>query len=457
MTGARLNRQIFTTSRMLEFCSQKELTLQTGHPVEQWPLVILKELVDNALDDCEEAGIAPVVKVTVRSGTITVADNGSGIKPATVKSLLDFSSRVSSREAYASPTRGAQGNALKTVMAMPFALDGTLGETIIEANSIRHRIKFMVDGIRQVPNIEHSMDQSDVRNGTSIAITWPISACSILDEAKSRFLQIADDYTWLNPHLSLHIEWDGEKRKIEQTDPTWRKWLPSDPTSAHWYDPERLERLAAAYVANDQDHKRSRTVREFISEFRGLSGTAKQKAVLEDTGTARTALADLFIDGRANRATITVLLKMMKAATRIVRPADLGVICKDHIAKRFEAAGAHLETFNYKRMLRDDDGIPAVIEIAFGYCPNGTRERRIITGVNWSVGINDPFRQLGQYGQSLDTYLQEQRVGRYEPIILLVHLACPHFAYTDRGKSAVALRGKVTEPEGNDEMPEVAE
>jgi hypothetical protein len=30
-----LNRQVFRTSRLLEFCSKKELVLQTGHPIEQ--------------------------------------------------------------------------------------------------------------------------------------------------------------------------------------------------------------------------------------------------------------------------------------------------------------------------------------------------------------------------------------------------------------------------------------
>jgi hypothetical protein len=67
-----LNREIFKTSRLLEFCSEKELVNQTGHSVEQWPLVILKELADNAIDACEEAGIAPVMKVTVRKGLITL-------------------------------------------------------------------------------------------------------------------------------------------------------------------------------------------------------------------------------------------------------------------------------------------------------------------------------------------------------------------------------------------------
>jgi DNA topoisomerase VI subunit B len=198
---ARLHRSVFTTSRLLEFCSQKELVLQTGHPVEQWPLVILKELLDNALDATEEAGIAPEIGITVTEGTIAVDDNGPGIPPETVKSLLDFTSRTSSREAYASPTRGAQGNALKTLVAMPFALDGTEGETVIEARGIRHHIRFAVDAIRQVPKVEHWEEPAaKVKNGTSFTVNWPVSACSLLDRAGEQFLQIAEDYAWINPH-----------------------------------------------------------------------------------------------------------------------------------------------------------------------------------------------------------------------------------------------------------------
>jgi DNA topoisomerase VI subunit B len=45
-----------------------ELTAQTGHHPQDWPLVILKELVDNALDECEEAEIAPDITVEVSTG-----------------------------------------------------------------------------------------------------------------------------------------------------------------------------------------------------------------------------------------------------------------------------------------------------------------------------------------------------------------------------------------------------
>ena len=88
-----------------------------------WPLVVLKELMDNGLDGSEEAEIAPVISIAVGNGSTTIPDNGGGIETETIESILDYTIRVSSREAYVSPTRGAQGNALKTILAMGYVLD----------------------------------------------------------------------------------------------------------------------------------------------------------------------------------------------------------------------------------------------------------------------------------------------------------------------------------------------
>src|SRR5262250_1099548 len=107
-TPAKLQRTAFRTSRLLDFCSRKELIAQTGHQPDAWPLVLLKELVDNALDACEDAGTAPEVVVTVDGDGIEVRDNGPGIPAKTVEGVLDFAVRVSTREAYVSPCRGAQ-------------------------------------------------------------------------------------------------------------------------------------------------------------------------------------------------------------------------------------------------------------------------------------------------------------------------------------------------------------
>jgi DNA topoisomerase VI subunit B len=440
---AQLQRATFATSRLLDFCSEKELAAQTGHDADDWPLVIAKELTDNALDACEEAGVAPVIEIKVDRTGITIADNGPGLPAKTVKAVLDFTVRVSSREAYVAPTRGAQGNALKTILAMPFVLSGgALGVVEIAAQGKRHRIDFAIDQLRQQPVIGHAVEPAERKNGTEVKVHWPDLACSILAGAGERFLQIADDYTWLNPHLSLTVDWFGETRIVAATDPAWTKWKPSDPTSPHWYTPERLGRLIAAYVTHDADRKRDRTVREFVSEFRGLSGSAKQQVVGIESRLPRATLADLIIDHRIDAKQCAALLQAMQNHSKPVKPAMLGIIGRDHLAARFKATGCQMESFSYRKIAdHDDDGIPFLIEVAFGWLGDeAPDERRLVTGVNWSPGIINPFRQLGAYGQSLDSILSQQRVDREEPVIFVLHAACPRVDYLDRGKSSVAVR-----------------
>ena len=136
--GPTLDRATFTTSRALEYFSERELTLQTGHEPERWPEVIVKELVDNALDACEATDILPDVTVTVAPDTITVQDNGPGLPADVIPSVLDFGAKVSSKDAYISPTRGAQGNALKTVLAIPYVLSGCEAGELTQIQSPGH-------------------------------------------------------------------------------------------------------------------------------------------------------------------------------------------------------------------------------------------------------------------------------------------------------------------------------
>src|SRR5262245_11971270 len=84
----RLTRTTFRTSREMDFFSAKELVTQTGHQVGEWPFVIVKELLDNALDACEEADVAPEVTVSADAGGITVADNGPGLPEETLRGAL---------------------------------------------------------------------------------------------------------------------------------------------------------------------------------------------------------------------------------------------------------------------------------------------------------------------------------------------------------------------------------
>ena len=390
----------------------------------------MKELVDDALDACEEAGVAPVVSVAVADGKIVVTDKGPGIPEKTVEALLDFSVRVSSREAYISPTRGAQGNALKTVIAMPFALDGRKGRTRIEAHGIAHDIQMSVDLVRQEPRFTHTCAASSVTTGTRVTVLWPNQACSKLASARDGFLQMARAFTYLNPHLSLVLSWDGtELMNVSAPDPGWSKWLPSDPIPAHWYAPDQFERLIAAYIGHDETHGRSRTVREFVCEFRGFKGSGKQKEVLAATGLSHAPLSSLCRDGAIDQKTVAALHSQLKAASSPVKPEMLGIIGEEHMRRCCIDAGGEPDSFAYVRRKLNGD-TPALIEVAFAYLPKA-EERQLIAGVNWSAAINNPFR--------IDDALSDQRAGPFEPIWLVVHLAQPRPQVRDRGKSSVHL------------------
>jgi hypothetical protein len=203
----------------------------------------------------------------------------------------------------------------------------------------------------------------------------------------------------------------------------------------------------AAHVSRDQDLGRDRTVREFITEFRGLSATGKQKRVLEESGTARTSLAK-FLDNGEAAPPVGHLLEAMQRHTHKVKPGDLGVIGRDHLFTRCTLAGVQEKTFRYKSVVGETaEGLPVVIETAFGWCPNALPFRRIIAGANWSPGLGNPFRDFGREGEGLERLLAEQRSSANEPIVCLVHLASPRIQFSDRGKTRWSLREL-----GNDEQ-----
>jgi len=457
----KLTRVAFKVSRLMEFCSERELQNQTGHSLSDWPLVVGKEVADNALDACEEAEVAPDITVIVDSGTIIIQDNAGGIDAETIQSILDYTIRVSSREAYVSPTRGAQGNALKTILAMGYVLDRKIGSdanaagiTIIETRGIKHQIEFRVDHVNNQPKIIHTTTESPIKVGTKLTIKWPPKD-DLLKYAEDRFKRLIEAYVWFNPHLTLRGMWFGDEFiNVKATNPNWEKWRPRNPTSPHWYDESRLQRYLAAHVARDRDLGQHRTVRAFLSEFRGLSGTAVQRKILEEVGCSHQSLAQFFGIDQVNRGGITKLLAAMRRYSKPVAPKHLGVIGAEHLKQRFLAAGGNADTFKYQqRKGQSGEGIPYLIEVAFGLHQSALSDggaksepRKLVTGANWSVGIHNPFRSFGSTGKGLEATLSKVRADS-RSVICAVHLASAYVQYADRGKSSIILSDDAEQPD----------
>jgi hypothetical protein len=115
-----------------------------------------------------------------------------------------------------------------------------------------------------------------------------------------------------------------------------------------------------------------------------------------------------------------------------VKPDKLGIIGRDNLDLIQDADS---DTFVYKCIKCDGD-LPAIIEVAFAYCPE-LSERHLVCGVNWSVGINNPFRDL-------HWTFEELKVGPREPVYLIIHVAYPRMSYMDRGKGAVTFPNGIT-------------
>ena len=143
-----------------------------------------------------------------------------------------------------------------------------------------------------------------------------------------------------------------------------------------------------------------RTVRELVAGFRGLSGTAKQKAVLADLGMARTSLEDLVVDHRLDRDRLDRLLKAMQAESRAVKAAALGVIGRDHLLARLPLTDLGRESFAYRKRVDDDPGNPRVAETAFAFDDDALAGRLLLVGLNNSTALSDAgaFRELGVDG-----------------------------------------------------------
>ena len=449
---ATLDRTLFELSRECEFFTEKELEMQIGHEKAYWYTAIIKELIDNSLDACEIGNVPPEIEISITDDYFEIKDNGPGLPVKTIEGSLNYLLRVSDKQFYVSPTRGQMGNALKTIWAAPFVANGQ-GKVEIDSMGLHHEVETSLDRIAQKPKIEHNYQENDRKKGTIVRIWWNNSA-RLEDEINAVFYNafrgkgptvraIVSAYALFNPHASFVLYESSESvgtldGKLEElsykaTNIDWKKWRTDMPTSAHWYTEYTLRGLIAAYVGSELNNgNKPKTVREFVSEFRGLSSTIKQKEITSEF--SGVFLHDLIKDEDINMDTVRELLSIMKATSKPVNPKALGLIGKEHFmawAKRdYEIIE---ESFNYdKKTGFDDNGLPYVFEFAFVVKKDTEATRTIVTGLNWTPTLGIPAKEINEA-------IGKCRVDRQDPVVLIIHLVKPRFEFVDRGKTRMAL------------------
>jgi hypothetical protein len=434
-----LNRTAFVTGRALEYFTEKHLIQQIGDIPTRWPRVLLKELLDNALDACESAIIAPEIAVTIEDDALIVEDNGPGLPLSTIENSLDYAVRVSDKSSYVSPSRGQLGNALKCVWAAPFVVTGKDTTVKIHTGELLHTIIVTLDRIGQKPVISHTIETASfVKNGTILKMYYTKIA-SYLGEAKTADFyklgeahELLNKFALFNPHASFTLYEGDSCNKWTPSNLDFVKWNPSSPTSPHWYYPESLRNLIASYIADDLPKNRKRTVRELVSEFAGLSGSAKQRTVSMQAGMIGAYLADFVVGHDIEMPRVKALLKAMQDESRAIKPSALGILGESHLSKSMESLwGVAPGSVFYKKAEGVDDGLPFVIEVALGILPS-KKAREDIVGVNHSATFVEPLEQLSDL-------LAMHRVDCEDPICTVVNLVCPRLNFKDTGKSKLHL------------------
>jgi hypothetical protein len=119
---------VYSTEDWQLFLNPDTLPQKAGCYADELPALVLKELVDNALDEGSE------VTVTLEGGRWIVRDNGPGLDPNQVPLLFAVNRPLRSSKLKRLPTRGMLGNGLRVVMA--WARD-----VVVETRGVRLTLK----------------------------------------------------------------------------------------------------------------------------------------------------------------------------------------------------------------------------------------------------------------------------------------------------------------------------
>ena len=304
--------------------------------------------------------------------------------------------------------------------------------------------------------------------GTRITLHWP--PIGLLEAAAPPFQELVRAFVWFNPHLSIRGVWLGQEfLDVKATRPAWEKWRPRQPTSVFWSDEARLQRYLTAPCgarSRDREAPHRARVRGRVPRLRGERRAAEslvRSRMLASV--ARALLRRQAGEQRGPRETARGL-----AAPQQARRAEApGIIGARHFKTRFLAAGGAADTFTYQcRKGVTEDGIPYVVEFAFGLHQGGLKpdggasrlmrvgegrvaligpSRIFVTGANWSAAIGNPFRSFGRTGEGLENTLAEVRANSNQPVICALHLASARLQFADRGKSSIILTDDARQPD----------
>lgn len=460
-----IERKILDRSVVRKYFDTTGISQLTGEPPGRLNLVIVRELLDNSLDTCDERyakkGIKDVnVEFCVEKNSngflkIIVKDNGYGWSDEKIAILKDFTHDHSSRTLYKYPTRGLIGHAWKLIIGIVYAIAKEChisydeSPITIISKGKRHDINIEYDGNEPQITIKSSSGVED--NGWASIVSvmlppYPTEGSDWLDDAF--YLDIKDRYLCFNPHANITFK--GLKspegttyQKLGDANLEFREFIDT------FTECQFNERIIAE-AKKDKDKRTNDFAREiryfstYDAEATGFPSLLSDFSPEDRSKLYSTMLAH--VESTGNRASSTLLIPLSLGKRNLynrmsaIFPTDFSPLIKG-----FSGYKQILEKKGYQK-------IPYLVEVAVTL--NSFGSRCIYFGINRSPKLSHNTLNQGYYGESrtniyytikgesltgvgIEGILEKNGIFKKDGVSVVIHLICPNMPYLDQDKKQI--------------------
>jgi hypothetical protein len=225
----------------------------------------------------------------------------------------------------------------------------------------------------------------------------------------------------------------------------FKKYVPSEPTSPHWYSSASLQTLVFSYIANARNGGRNLPLGEFVREFQGLSRTSKAKAICAELPAFK-HLSDFEEDPDA----VGDLLARMQGASKPPKHTALGYVGEDHFRAFFESVYEVKEVKYTRKTGILPSGLPLVFEFALAHL---NQPGHLYTAINYSPTFGDPLEGTALAGPQFKAHgisgflaqghalPKSDRAWYSSPasVAVAAHIITPAPIFLDRGKTRLNM------------------
>ncbi len=407
----KLQMDILKESRGNEYFNNLQNLI--GLSLDRWQEVVVKELMDNSLDAVDQLDQKQIT-VTCTDDLFSVCDNGGGIPAAALDDIYNFNIYVSSKRHTRTVSRGCQGNAIKSLVALCY-----LRKLVLFFVTGGQKITYSPDPVLiSLGHVEDAfnkkVENTEFPNGVYINGVIDINVLT----------KYLSSYQNVNSDVLLIV--NGESYGHTET----RKF--SHVHSIHWYEFQVFDELVKRTALNFPD----KTTKQFLSDF------SKTQRIMSKLNLPGKLLHDFYTDNDA----IQLLFAELKTVSEKFRPH----ILEKHSMGKATAELLYGDKFvGYRKTVGEyerDASIPYMVEVVLIKTLHENRNS-VTTCINNSVNYTDnPFRfnyaEVELAGENYDVMglsdvLRESGFMSGFGHKLFIHFVSPYMEFHDKAKSII--------------------